>query len=213
MKTNTLKQPKYLKTLFLLLLIGLSACDPLPKPKKGSTRDMLVKYDKPIAFKKRTLGYIQRPQELGKYVCQALENQLADRFLVHKEYSAAFIFKILGELPPTLQNTYATCYVESELKEESLSDYFSINQAFLGTQALAGYKSFGALPQIKLLSRALALGARKPKNAQEQQQLKLELAKLSNLWVRQNFKELQALRGAYSKIQLDGGKWPIKENS
>lgn len=202
-------------TLLTGLLVCFSGCDQIkPKPhEKGNNRDLLAKYDKPIAFKKRTLGYISRPEELGKYVCQALENQLEDRYIVHQQYSATFILKTLSELPATLQNVYATCYLESELKEESFSDYFRINQAFLGPQALEGYKAFAAITQAKLLSQAMSLGTRKAKNDQEKAQIAAELGRLDKLWKQQSLKEVNKLRGLYSRARFDAGDWPARDKN
>lgn len=200
--------------LSLIQLSALSACDqfkPPPPHKKGNTRDLLAKYDKPIVFIRRTIGYISRNDELGKYVCQTLENQLMDRYLVHKQYSAKFILKTLSELPTSLQNIYATCYLEGELKEEGFSKYFGINLAFLGPQALEGYKAMGALPQIKLLAKALTLGAHQSKKPKEIQRYENELSALDKLWAQQNPKELNALRGAYSKQQFDTNAWPMRD--
>ncbi|HEY9844334.1 MAG TPA: hypothetical protein V6D23_27945 [Candidatus Obscuribacterales bacterium] len=196
--------------LMLPMLACLSAC-PESVTERKSYKEPMTGEDKPLAFKARTLGYIKRPPELGKYVCEGLETQLQDRYIHHKQYSAAFILKTLSELPATLQNTYATCYLEAELKEEGFGEYFNINQAFLGPQALAGYKAFGAVNQIKILAKALELGKLKPKTAKDKTALAKELAKLDLQWAALDPKQLLALRGDYSRRRFDAGEWPTTD--
>lgn len=189
----------------------LTACDQPKAKQKHNNRDLLTKSDQPIAFKKRTLGYIKRPKDLSIYVCEGIEFQLQDRIMLHKEYSAEFIKKTLSELPESLQNVYATCYVESELKEISFKDYYEINQGFLGPEAIKGYVAFDAEDQERILTKFFELIAKKPKTDQEQKALWTSFKKLDQLWENQDKQVLHNHRGEYARKQFDAKAWPIKE--
>lgn len=191
---------------FLIATLNLSACEPAPK--KHSNRELLAKTDKPISFRARTLGYIKRSNELSKYICDALEFQLQDRILVHKTYSAEFITSVLSELPESLRRVYGSCYVENELKEESLVDYFKINQGFLGEEAIQAYEVMDAKPQAKILRKAFELALKKSKNPQEQQQVAAELKKLDKAWAKLDWNLLKNQRGDYSRMMLSEKAWP-----
>ena len=195
----------------LMSSLLLSACNQeKPKPKQNN-RDLLVKSDQPIAFKKRTLGFIKRPKDLSIYVCDGIEFQLQDRIMLHKEYSAEFIKKILSELPESLQNVYATCYVENELKEISFKDYYEINKGFLGPEAIKGYIFFDAVDQERILTKFFELIAKKPKTDKEQKELWAKFKKLDQLWKNQDKQALHNHRGEYARKQFDQKAWPLKE--
>src|SRR5688500_230660 len=72
--------------------------------------------DGPLVFRARTINQMHEPTTLSRYVCGAIDTHLQDRFILRKQYSNEFILTTLKEQPDSLVNTYATCYVEKELR-------------------------------------------------------------------------------------------------
>lgn len=186
----------------LIATIALSACD-LEPPKsalKSPLRDRMEtqaqKMTKLVDYpqiKAPSFYQLRSPQQQNTYIFDKVEAYLQDQLIRSQDFSHGFYAQQLKKLPPTLANSYATHYLEKELKIDGFEGYFRRCKGFLLPQAIQGYQEMGLKTQGEILQAAAHIFAKSPKS---QAKLKQKAHKLDQLWTGQAAK-IPATRAAF----------------
>ncbi len=146
-------------SLGLLVLSSLQACEWWTKPsylhqqmrKQQETSTQFADYPR---FK-LSIYKIQRSASLkNKYVFGKVDDYLQDQMTQHQDYSDAFYLQQLKPLPPDLSASFASHYLERELKIDGFGGYFLRSRGFMAPQALQAYRQQGFSKQADLLTAA-----------------------------------------------------------
>lgn len=168
---------------------------------------------KSLVYGARNLEQFTRPRDLNRYVCGGVATHLQRRHAQANDYSDTFAIRVLGELPLTLQATYATCYLEQTLKQGGFAGYFKDSGGFLVGQAYTGYLDFRAPERAKIVKAAadtwLKSLEQKPDKARSAE-LKREYARYDLLWKALDEQALIAQRATFIRSMFDEGAWPLK---
>lgn len=166
-------------------------------------------HDGPLVFSSHAIEKLKDATLLSRYICEAVESHLQDRSLLRQQFSPEFTLATLGELPVSLQRTYATCHIEKALRTGGFEDYFRDEGDLLVKEALLGYGDMGALEHLKLLKRAQELAKAKPTSAKSQAETRQFLADIDKLWHKQNRKQLLKKRAAVIHDRFEANAWPV----
>lgn len=180
----------YLKPfLFSLIAIAvLSACQVEPQKSvlKSPLRDRMATQAKKMTdlvdypqIKRQSFYQLRTPQQQNKYIFDKVEAYLQDQLIRSQDFSHVFYLQQLKKLPPTLARSYATYYLEKELKIDGFEGYFRRCNGFLLSQAIQGYQAMGLKTQGQILQAAAHIFA-KPKTPLAK--LKMNTRKLDQLW-------------------------------
>jgi hypothetical protein len=194
----------YLKHVLIALstLSVLSACQiELPKSAlKSPFRDRIEAQAKKMSATvdypqliPRSFFQLRSPKQQNNYIFDKVDTYLQDQLILSQDFSHGFYLLQLKKLPPQLAHSYATHYLEKELKLDGFEGYFRRCNGFLLPEAIQGYQAMGLKTQVQILQAAAQVYA-KPKLANSK--LKQHTQKLDQLWS-DRVEKILALRAAY----------------
>jgi hypothetical protein len=144
-------------------------------------------------IKSQSFYQLRSPHQQNKYIFDKVEAYLQDRLIRSQDFSHGFYVQQLNKLPPTLARSYATYYLEKELKIDGFEGYFRRCKGFLLSQAIQGYQAMGLKTQGQILQAAGHIYA---KAKTPHAKLKQNTLKLDQLWAGREDK-IQVSRAAY----------------
>lgn len=216
MQTRPDKAFKNLKAAACLALLTLLAggCDRVMPRHTYYKYNMTVKASEgqePFHFKARFLNALHDPYSTSRYICDTVETYLQDRSIADQQFSYRYLQGVLNQLPASLRQSYATCYLEQDLRREGFHAYFEEGSGFLASEALAGYKDFIAMPQAEILTKALNLAKQRFAHKILPAQAAKQYAALDKAWRQTHHEQLLLARGSFMQRTLSAGAWPISD--
>ncbi|PIQ24195.1 hypothetical protein COW36_10260 [bacterium (Candidatus Blackallbacteria) CG17_big_fil_post_rev_8_21_14_2_50_48_46] len=148
-----------MKKFTLLLLFSLNACSFLPaKAPLRSRIETQAKTLKSLAeyprIKQTSFQQLRSAKQQSRYICSKVDDYLQDQLIRSQDFSNRFFLRQLKKLPLDLSWSYATCYLERELKIDGFEGYFRRTRGLLVLEALQGYRAFGLDQQVEILRSA-----------------------------------------------------------
>ncbi|MGE3727648.1 MAG: hypothetical protein AB7I41_18970 [Candidatus Sericytochromatia bacterium] len=206
----------YLKPLLFSLIATtvLSACQVESQKSvlKSPLRDRMATQAKNSSelvdypqIKPHSFYQLRTPQQQNKYIFDKVEVYLQDQLIRSQDFSHGFYLQQLKKLPPSLARSYATYYLEKELKIDGFEGYFRRCNGFLLSQAIQGYQAMGLKTQGQILQAAAHIFA-KPKTPLAK--LKQNARKLDQLWAGREDK-IQVSRADYFGQEIQN--WALIE--
>lgn len=209
---KSLKTAVRLALPLLMLLAG--GCDQVMPKHTYYKYNMTAKASdsqQPFYFKARYLNALRDPYSTSRYVCDTVDSYLQDRSIADQQFSYIYMQGVLNHLPASLRQSYATCYLEQDIRREGFRAYFEDGSGFLASEALAGYQDFFAVPQAEILTRALNIAKQRLAHKMLPAQAAKQYAALDKAWRQTHHEQLLLARGSFMQRTLSAGAWPISD--